>query len=476
MRPEQRGWAKRLSSTSNWQQEETLAATKPFDIPKLWVAKAFQVVKANGGAAGVDGVSLEVFERSLADNLYKLCNRMASGSYVPPPVKAVSIPKKDGGERVLGVPTVADRVAQMVVKMAFEPNVEPVFLADSYGYRPGKSALDAVRVTRERCWKYNWVLEFDIKGLFDNIRHDLLMRAVRKHNGCKWVELYIERWLTAPLQTADGTLVERHKGTPQGGVISPVLSNLFMHYAFDVWITRTHPDLPWCRYADDGVVHCRTERDALALRAALAARLEKCGLQMHPDKTRIVYCKDGSRTGRYPRTQFNFLGYTFRPRLVKNSKRNSLFVSFTPAASAQACTTMRRTPRRWNLRNRTDLDLPAIATLYNPILRGWVLYYGRLQPLGVGAGFTALRPDFGRLGHAEVQTPERAQNPSLLLHRAHSEAQPGSLRSLDGADADRLLGGSGVSREAPAPFCKRPEVKLLRPTRQRHPELAPALL
>ena len=379
MRPEQRGWAKRLSSTSNWQQEETLAATKPFDIPKLWVAKAFQAVKANGGAAGVDGVSLEVFERSLEDNLYKLWNRMASGSYIPPPVKAVIIPKKDGGERVLGVPTVADRVAQMVVKMAFEPNVEPVFLADSYGYRPGKSALDAVRVTRERCWKYNWVLEFDIKGLFDNIRHDLLMRAVRKHNGCKWVELYIERWLTAPLQTADGTLVERHKGTPQGGVISPVLSNLFMHYAFDVWMTRTHPDLPWCRYADDGVVHCRTERDALALRAALAARLEECGLQMHPDKTRIVYCKDGSRTGRYPRTQFDFLGYTFRPRLVKNSKRNSLFVSFTPAVSAQACTTMRRTTRRWNLRNRTDLDLPAIAALYNPILRGWVLYYGRFS-------------------------------------------------------------------------------------------------
>src|SRR3954468_19983378 len=191
MRPEQRGWAKRLSSTSNWQQEETLAATKPFDIPKLWVAKVFQAVEANGGGGGgggggpgVWGGRLEVCERSLKNNLYNLGTRMASGSYVPPPVKAVSIPKKDGGERVLGVPTVADRVAQMVVKMAFEPNVEPVFLADSYGYRPGKSALDAVRVTRERCWKYDWVLEFDIKGLFDNIRHDLLMRAVRKHNGC----------------------------------------------------------------------------------------------------------------------------------------------------------------------------------------------------------------------------------------------------------------------------------------------------
>jgi RNA-directed DNA polymerase len=366
-----------LSSTSNWRQEEILAATKPFDIPKTWVAKAFQDVKANGGSAGVDGVTIEEFERNLEGNLYKLWNRMASGSYFPAPVKAVAIPKKGGGERVLGVPTVADRVAQTVVRMAFEPNVEPVFLANSYGYRPDKSALDAVRVTRERCWKYDWVLEFDIKGLFDNICHDLLLRAVKKHNDCRWVELYIERWLAAPLQTADGTIVERHKGTPQGGVISPVLANLFMHYAFDVWMGRTHPQLPWCRYADDGVVHCRTEQEARALCAKLSARLEECGLQLHPDKTQVVYCKDGSRKGRYPRTSFDFLGYTFRPRLVKNSRRNSLFISFTPAVSARACTAMRQRTRRWNLRNRTDLDLPAIAALSNPVLRGWMQYYGR---------------------------------------------------------------------------------------------------
>src|SRR5215210_4116284 len=331
MRPEQRGWAKRLSSTSNWQQEETLAATKPFDIPKLWVAKAFQAVKANGGAAGVDGVSLEVFERSLEDNLYKLWNRMASGSYVPPPVKAVIIPKKDGGERGLGVPTVADRVAQMVVKMAFEPNVEPVFLADSYGDRPGKSALDAVRVTRERCWRYDWVLEFDIKGLFDNIDHELLLRAVNKHTECKWVRLYIARWLKAPLQRADGTIVDRTQGTPQGGVCSPVLANLFMHYAFDAWMQRNYREVPWCRYADDGLIHCKTEAQAQALKAELAVRLAECGLELHPAKTRIVYCKDGSRKGQYPNTQFDFLGYTFRARVVKNRKRNSLFVNFTPA-------------------------------------------------------------------------------------------------------------------------------------------------
>ncbi len=227
-----------------------MGATKPFTIAKQEVMNAFRAVKANAGAAGVDEQSIEAFERDLKDNLYKLWNRLSSGSYFPPPVKAVAIPKKSGGERVLGIPTVADRVAQMVIKRAFEPTVEPYFLPDSYGYRPRKSALDAVGVTRERCWRYDWVLEFDIKGLFDAISHDLLLRAVNKHTECKWVRLYIERWLKAPLQRADGTLVERTQGTPQGGVISPVLANLFMHYAFDAWMRRTYPGIPWCRYAD----------------------------------------------------------------------------------------------------------------------------------------------------------------------------------------------------------------------------------
>src|ERR1039457_4143521 len=208
--------------------------TKPFVIPKALVWEAFQRVKANGGSAGVDNESIEEFEKSLGDNLYKLWNRMESGSYFPPPVKAVPIPKKSGGTRMLGIPTVSDRIAQMVARQEFEPHVEQIFLDDSYGYRPGKSALDAVGVTRKRCWRYDWVLEFDIKGLFDNIPHDLLIRALEKHTECKWVKLYIERWLKASLQRADGTVVERTKGTPQGGVISPVLANLFLHYAFDV--------------------------------------------------------------------------------------------------------------------------------------------------------------------------------------------------------------------------------------------------
>jgi RNA-directed DNA polymerase len=357
-----------------------LSATKPFVIPKQLVMEAFRAVKANAGAAGVDRQSIEDFENDLKNNLYKVWNRMSSGSYFPPPVKAVEIPKKNGGIRILGVPTVADRVAQMVVKLVFEPTVEPVFLPDSYGYRPGKSALDAIEVTRKRCWQYDWTLEFDIKGMFDNISHELLLRAVRKHTECKWVVLYIERWLKAPLQLADGTLMERSQGTPQGGVVSPVLCNLFMHYVFDLWMGRTFTRAPWCRYADDGLVHCKTEQEAQIIKAALAKRLAECGLEMHPEKTRIVYCKDGSRKGKYSNTQFDFLGYTFRAMLVKNRKRNSVFVNFTPAVSPKAMTAMRQKTRQWNLRNRSDLSLQEIARMYNPVLRGWLSYYGQFYP------------------------------------------------------------------------------------------------
>ena len=278
------------------------------------------------------------------------------------------------------VPTVADRVAQMVVKRTFEPRIEPFFLPDSYGYRPRKSALDAIGVTRQRCWHFDWVLEWDIKGLFDNISHELLLKAVKKHSNCRWVLLYIDRWLTAPMQLADGSLVKRTKGTPQGGVVSPCLANLFLHYAFDAWMGRTFPGIPWCRYADDGLVHCKTEQEALSIRAALEARLTECGLSVHPDKTKIVYCKDGSRKGKYPNTKFDFLGYSFRPRAVKNRKRNSMFVSFMPAVSSTALTNMRQMTRKWNIRNRADLSLQEIAKMFNPILRGWLEYYGRFSP------------------------------------------------------------------------------------------------
>jgi len=377
------------------------ATNKPFHIEKRWVYEAYQAIRSNGKAAGVDGQTLEQFETDLTGNLYKIWNRMSSGTYFPPPVRAVPIPKKSGGERILGVPTVADRVAQMVVKRAIESTLESVFLADSYGYRPSKSALDAVGVTRERCWKYDWVLEFDIRGLFDNIDHELLLRAVRKHVTCKWALLYIERWLRAPMVKEDGTTMERSCGTPQGGVVSPILANLFLHYAFDLWMTRTHPDLPWCRYADDGLVHCCSEEEAEALKVELQARLAECRLEMHPTKTKVVYCKDGKRRGRYPNVKFDFLGYCFRPRLVRRFRDNALFCGFNPAVSVSAMKAMREAIRELNLRRQTQLSLEDIARQLNPLLRGWIGYYGRYAP-------SALYPVLRYVNHTLVAWASRS--------------------------------------------------------------------
>jgi group II intron reverse transcriptase/maturase len=352
---------------------------KPFMIEKRRVYEAYKAVKSSKGAAGVDGQTIEQFEANLKGNLYKIWNRMSSGTYFPPPVRAVSIPKKNGGERILGVPTVSDRIAQMVIKQLIEPDLDPIFLPDSYGYRPGKSALEAVGVTRKRCWKYDWVLEFDIKGLFDNIEHELLLKAVRKHVKCKWALLYIGRWLRA-LMEQNGVRIERTRGTPQGGVISPILANLFLHYTFDLWMGRTYPDLPWCRYADDGLVHCRTEQEAEAVRVELQARLEECHLQMHPTKTKIVYCRDARRRASYPNVKFDFLGYEFRPRRVRNPQNGRMFCGFTPAVSPSALEAMRETIRDLNIRQQTQLTLADIADRLNPLLRGWIEYYGRYTP------------------------------------------------------------------------------------------------
>ena len=368
-----------FSETTGDRMTSTDTTDKPFTIEKRRVYEAYKAVKSNKGAAGVDGQTIEQFEADLKGNLYKIWNRMSSGTYFPPPVRAVSIPKKSGGERILGVPTVSDRIAQMVVKQLIEPDLDPIFLPDSYGYRPRKSALDAVGVTRERCWKYDWVLEFDIRGLFDNINHELLLRAVRKHVKCKWALIYIERWLKAPMEQ-DGIRKERTLGTPQGGVISPILSNLFLHYTFDLWMKRTHPDLPWCRYADDGLVHCRTAQEAEALKAELRARLAECHLELHATKTKIVYCRDGKRKGTYPNVKFDFLGYCFRPRWIKKSRDNSMFCGFNPAVSPSALNTMRSTIRELNIRRQTQLSLADIARTLNPLVRGWIEYYGRYAP------------------------------------------------------------------------------------------------
>jgi RNA-directed DNA polymerase len=287
--------------------------SKSFEISKRLVWEAYLKVAANKGAAGVDRQSIEEFEQDLKGNLYRLWNRMSSGSYFPPPVRMVEIPKSGGGVRILGVPTVADRIAQTTVAMTLEPLVEPVFHNDSYGYRPGRSALDAVGMTRMRCWKNDWVIDLDILAFFDSIDHTLLMKAVERHTDLPWVLLYVRRWLVAPMQHPDGSRAARERGSPQGSAISPLLANLFLHYTFDAWMARKFPGVPFERYCDDAVVHCASQAQAVLVRKAIAARMAECGLELHPQKTRIVYCKDKNRSRSYEHESFTFLGYTFRP-------------------------------------------------------------------------------------------------------------------------------------------------------------------
>jgi RNA-directed DNA polymerase len=383
-----------------------VSRAKPFDIPKREVWEAYKRVRANQGAAGVDGQTIADFEADLSNNLYKLWNRLSSGSYFPPPVRRVDIPKDDGRTRPLGIPTVSDRVAQMVIKRYLEPLVEPYFHQDSYGYRPGKSALDAVGVARQRCWRYDWVLDLDIKGFFDSIDTELLMRAVRRHTACPWVLLYIERWLRAPVQMSDGSLIVRERGTPQGGVISPCLANLFLHYAFDMWMRRNYPDIPFERYADDAICHCRGEEQAKELRASIKSRFVECGLTLHPEKTRIVYCKDDDRRDDYPDQTFDFLGYTFRPRLSLR-RGGKVGVSFSPAASEQVLKAIRQTVRSWSLHERSDKSLDDLARMFNCYIRGWINYYGRFYKSALYPTLRHIDQTLARWAHRKFKSLQR---------------------------------------------------------------------
>jgi group II intron reverse transcriptase/maturase len=377
MRAERRDPIFQPKMSANRQREEPMSEAKPYDISKRLVWDAWKQVRENQGAAGVDGVSLMTFEKDLKGNLYKIWNRMSSGSYLPPPVRLVEIPKANGGVRPLGIPTIADRVAQTVVKMVLEPEVEPVFHPDSYGYRPGRSALDAVGVARERCWKFDWVIDLDIKSFFDTISHELIERAVAHHTDLGWVRLYVKRWLKAPVERADGTHIERTKGTPQGSVVSPLLANLFLHYAFDLWMQRAFPHLRFERYADDVIVHCGSESQARSVLEAIRQRLAECGLELHSEKTRIVYCQDANRKQRYANVAFDFLGYTFQPRLARN-RQGENFASFLPAISAKAAKEIWRTVRAWRMASsRNNQRLEDLARLIDPAVRGWMNYYGR---------------------------------------------------------------------------------------------------
>ena len=378
-----------------------MSEAKPYGISKQEVWEAYKRVKANQGAAGVDEQSITDFEGRLKDNLYKIWNRMSSGSYFPPPVRTVKIPKTGGGERKLGIPTVSDRIAQMVVKSRLEPEVDPFFHPDSYGYRPGKSALEAVGQARQRCWRFDWVIDLDIKGFFDNIDHELMMRAVRKHAKDKWVVLYIERWLKAPAQEEEGRLVPREKGTPQGGVASPLLANLFLHYAFDVWMRKHYPHLPFERYADDGIVHCRTEKEAQEVRAAIAARLQECRLELHPEKTKIVYCKDDDRRGNYPNEKFDFLGYTFRSRRSKN-RYGKFFINFSPAVSDKAGKAIRAEIRSWKLHLRSDKAIEGSVAYVQPDHSGLAPVLRAVLSLGALSTYASTRSIAGPLGLSEI--------------------------------------------------------------------------
>lgn len=347
-------------------------------ILKHQVWRAFNKVRANRGSAGIDKVSLEEYEINLEDNLYKLWNRMASGSYFPPPVMEVEIPKKDGRVRKLGVPTVSDRVAQMVVREVLQPHAEMIFHRNSYGYRPRRGAHDAIDKARRLCWKCDWVIDLDIKGFFDNLDHELLMLAVSKHTEKKWIKMYIERWLKAPVQKKDGSIEERTKGTPQGGVASPLLANIFLHYAFDRWMEREFPSIEFERYADDVIVHCKSHKQAEFVLDEIEKRLKKCKLELHPEKTKIVYCKDSNRKGEHEYTEFTFLGYLFRGRPAKSPKGRK-FKGFLPAADKQAIKKMVREVRKMRIHLRTDLNIEDIAELINPKVRGWISYYGKFH-------------------------------------------------------------------------------------------------
>lgn len=343
---------------------------KSFEITQTEVLLAYKRVKANKGAGGIDGVDFHAFDKEWKDRLYKLWNRMASGSYFPKAVRGVEIPKKNGKTRLLGIPTIEDRVAQMVVRNRIEPRLEKIFLEDSYGYRPNKSALDAIGITRTRCFKYPWVIEFDIVGLFDFINHEKLLAIISRHVKEKWLLLYIQRFLTTPIRLSSGELKERDSGTPQGGVISPILANVYMHYAFDLWMRMTFPENPWVRYADDGLIHCVTKNQANLLMRELTKRMKECFLEIHPEKSKIVYCKNDQSN---EESSFEFLGYSFRNRLCKN-RQGVYFTGFTPAVSKSAAKNFRN-KIKLAVKEANTTSLICLAEILNPIIRGWMNYF-----------------------------------------------------------------------------------------------------
>jgi group II intron reverse transcriptase/maturase len=353
--------------------------TKSIPISRQMVWEAYQKVRSNKGSAGVDEISMQEFDTNRRKHLYKLWNRMASGSYFPPPIKEVEIPKKDGSVRKLGIPTISDRVGQMVVKMFIEPRLEQLFSTNSYGYRPNRSAHQALAKVRENCWKQDWVIDLDIKGFFDNIDHNKLMLAVEKHVPENWARIYIKRWLEAPIFTISGELtLKQGKGTPQGGVISPLLANLFLHYAFDKWL-ENQGKVPFTRYADDVIVHCKSKAHAEWLLNAIHQRMKEVGLELHPKKTKIVYCRDHRRKGKYSNVKFDFLGYSFQPRSAYSKKKKSMFLGYDCAISISSRKHIADKLEELNVNKLSFKSIVGVAQYLNPMIRGWINYYGKFK-------------------------------------------------------------------------------------------------
>ncbi|MEH6679907.1 MAG: group II intron reverse transcriptase/maturase [Sediminicola sp.] len=397
---------------------------KPFEISRHTVYEAYKRVRSRKGAGGVDKMSLAAFDKDCKKYLYRIWNRMSSGSYMAPPVKLVEIPKKGGGVRPLGIPTICDRIAQTVVKMQIEERFEKVFHEDSYGYRPGKNAHQALATAKSRCWRKAWVIDLDIKGFFDNIPHDLLKKAVRKHCNETWLLLYIERWLVANLEKENGETVARTKGVPQGSVIGPLLANLYLHYCMDRWLERNHPECKFERYADDAIIHCSSEHKAKEVKAQLEARMQECGLELHPEKTKIVYCKDSNRKGKATEhIQFDFLGYTFMPRMARNSQRGVWFTNWLPAVSKKAIKGMNEKMGSWSILRVASCTLTDIAKAINPIVRGWINYYGKFYESKLKDSMHTLNVKLAKWARRKYKSLRVSDNKAMnWLHKVSQES------------------------------------------------------
>jgi group II intron reverse transcriptase/maturase len=358
--------------------------SKPIPITKEMVKAAYRKVKANKGSAGVDEIDLKKFDENLLKNLYKIWNRMASGSYFPMPVKEVIIPKSNGGERKLGIPSISDRIAQEVVKTYLEPRLEKEFLPQSYGYRPHKSAHQALENVRTNVRQYPWVIDMDIKSFFDEVNHELLMKAIEKHVSEKWVKLYIKRWLETPVQTKDGLINKQGQGTPQGGVISPLLANLFLHYVLDKWLVKEFPTTKFVRYADDVVVHCISEQQSRYVLEGIKRRLKTCKLRLSEEKTKITYCQDYRRPSRkdYPK-KFDFLGHTFKPTSKKSDPNRGVFLGFDCRMSMKSRTRIIEQWKALDFHRTSTLTLQDIAKKLNTQTRGIINYYGKMHILSL---------------------------------------------------------------------------------------------